>query len=263
MVKTIKVLSLGAGVQSSALCYMYEKGDMKYPPDFAVFADTQAEPRGVYSFFRKLRREITKFPIYTATAGDLKKVPGKIPFFLKGENGEVGMNGRQCTKDYKINAVNKMIRNVTGHLPRERWKIHVEIVMGISFDERSRCRESVEAWRTFKYPLVDDAITRDECLDYCQEMGIFPPRSACIMCPYRKKHEWARMKRESPKDFKKACEYDDLLRSENNFSHRLIRPQYISRELIPLRELDFSTPDSPQVEMKFGMENECEGMCGV
>jgi len=43
------VLSLGAGVQSSALALMLENKDINYPmPDFAVFADTQSEPQEVY-----------------------------------------------------------------------------------------------------------------------------------------------------------------------------------------------------------------------
>ena len=40
----LKVLSLGAGVQSSTLAFMYDLGEIGPMPDFAVFADTMAEP---------------------------------------------------------------------------------------------------------------------------------------------------------------------------------------------------------------------------
>ena len=75
-----KVLSLGAGVQSSALALAFERGEtgFKNPPHFAVFADTQAEPKEVYDFLKKLQQTITKFPIFVATAGDLGAAPHKI-----------------------------------------------------------------------------------------------------------------------------------------------------------------------------------------
>ena len=44
-----KVLSLGAGVQSSTLAFMYEYGEIGPMPDFAVFADTMAEPCLLYT----------------------------------------------------------------------------------------------------------------------------------------------------------------------------------------------------------------------
>ena len=41
----INVLSLGAGVQSSAMALMAAKGEITPMPDCAIFADTQAEPQ--------------------------------------------------------------------------------------------------------------------------------------------------------------------------------------------------------------------------
>lgn len=43
----MRILSLGAGVQSSTIALMAERGETD-PIDAAVFADTQAEPAGVY-----------------------------------------------------------------------------------------------------------------------------------------------------------------------------------------------------------------------
>lgn len=44
------VISLGAGVQSSTMALMAGKGELTPMPDFAVFADTQAEPADVYKW---------------------------------------------------------------------------------------------------------------------------------------------------------------------------------------------------------------------
>ena len=42
------ILSLGAGVQSSALALMFAKGELTPMPAGAIFADTGAEPKYVY-----------------------------------------------------------------------------------------------------------------------------------------------------------------------------------------------------------------------
>ena len=43
----MRILSLGAGVQSSTLALMIERGDLPMV-DAAIFADTKGEPKEVY-----------------------------------------------------------------------------------------------------------------------------------------------------------------------------------------------------------------------
>ncbi len=261
--KTVRVLSLGAGVQSSALCYMYERRILDNPPDFAVFADTQREPMEVYKFFKKLKGDIKSFPIHVASRGDLGDHPNKIPFFLKHPNGKRGMGWRQCTADFKIKVVTKEVRRILGYRPRQRWRHHVEMIMGISLDERQREKISQDKWRTNIYPLIDMGRSRGDCLDFLKEIGVSAPRSACYFCPYRSKREWAEMKRDAPEDFEKACKYDESIRESSvRMGDSANLPQFISHEMIPLRDVDLSQEDK-QSELDFGMNNECEGMCGV
>ena len=59
----LNVLSLGAGVQSSTLAFMYEYGEIGPMPDFAVFADTMAEPKEVYDWFDWMKSKIKNYPI--------------------------------------------------------------------------------------------------------------------------------------------------------------------------------------------------------
>ena len=67
------VLSLGAGVQSSCLALMAKHGEVEPMPDFAVFADTQAEPQEVYDWLDWLENELP-FPVYRVTKGSLTAV---------------------------------------------------------------------------------------------------------------------------------------------------------------------------------------------
>ena len=64
------ILSLGAGVQSSCLALMCSQGEVTPMPNFAIFADTQDEPRSVYEWLSELKK-LCNFPIYTVTAGSL------------------------------------------------------------------------------------------------------------------------------------------------------------------------------------------------
>ena len=56
-------LSLGAGVQSSALALMLALGEITPQVDGAIFADTQAEPLEVYQWLDYLET-VLPFPVY-------------------------------------------------------------------------------------------------------------------------------------------------------------------------------------------------------
>ena len=60
--KKIRILSLGAGVQSSTLALMIQKGEVPMV-DCGIFADTGAEPKSVYDWINFLRKQCS-FPIY-------------------------------------------------------------------------------------------------------------------------------------------------------------------------------------------------------
>ena len=54
---TLRILSLGAGVQSTVLALMAAKGEIGPMPDCAIFADTMYEPIGVYEHLNWLEME--------------------------------------------------------------------------------------------------------------------------------------------------------------------------------------------------------------
>lgn len=56
MTEPIHILSLGAGVQSSAMALMAAVGEVTPMPAFAVFADTGDEPDDVYTWLERLRQ---------------------------------------------------------------------------------------------------------------------------------------------------------------------------------------------------------------
>lgn len=68
----LRVLSLGAGVQSTTLALLAAHREIE-PPDAAIFADTQWEPAHVYEHLSWLRSpNVLPFPVHIVTAGDIR-----------------------------------------------------------------------------------------------------------------------------------------------------------------------------------------------
>jgi hypothetical protein len=121
----IRILSLGAGVQSSTIALMSAAGELP-ALDGAIFADTQGEPEEVYRWLDWLEAQLP-FPVYRVTAGDLRAhslvlrrsqksgrvyMKGIIPAFVKNPDGSKGLLGRRCTRDYKIAPIERKLRQL-------------------------------------------------------------------------------------------------------------------------------------------------------
>ena len=125
----LRVLSLGAGVQSTTLALMIEKGEIPMV-DCAIFADTMSEPKKVYEHLDWLEKQLS-YPIYRVTKGNLREDTIKAvnnnvrvamsPFFTRNKKtGKKGMMMRQCTQDYKIQPLIKKVRELLGVGFRQR-----------------------------------------------------------------------------------------------------------------------------------------------
>lgn len=263
-----KVLSLGAGVQSSALLLAYENGVLKDKPDFAVFADTKAEPRYVYDWLEKLKG-LTSIPIAVVSAGNMVQDMlqtdrrfASIPFFIKNLDGSQGMGRRQCTSEYKVKVVQKETRERLGYKKGAHCKHQVEMVLGISLDEVQRMRDNPTPWMDNSYPLIDILEwDRQDCINYINSLEIgSPPKSACYICPYRNNDSWKKLKRDEPDSFNLAVEFEKNMQAKDRSKPGEYRgTPFLHRSCLPLDEIDFDSfePNPPL----FG--NDCEGMCGV
>ena len=108
-------LSLGAGVQSSAMALMAKHEEITPMPDAAIFSDTGCEPAEVYDYLEYLEDELP-FPIHKVSFKDglLEDVRRgmandtyvTVPFFTENlTTGKTGQLRRQCTNDYKIQPI--------------------------------------------------------------------------------------------------------------------------------------------------------------
>jgi hypothetical protein len=267
--KILTVLSLGAGVQSSAMAVMSARGDLP-PVDCAIFADTGYEPKGIYTYLNYLK-SILPYPIYVVSKGNIKEDTLKAatgnkfvvaPFFTKNNlTGKKGMTMRQCTNDYKIQPIRKKIRQLCNigykkHFPKDKY---VEQWIGISTDEIQRMKPARDKYILNKHPLIDSNLSRNDCLIYMKKQNIkLPVKSACICCPYRDDYGWANMKKNNPEEFKDAVEFDKKIRRINKDENVEI---FTHKSLKPLDQVDFKNKKRDEQLDLFN--NECEGMCGV
>ncbi len=267
-------LSLGAGVQSSALALMAERG-LVQRPDVAIFADTHWEPPAVYDWLDWLEGQLS-FPVLRVSAGNLREevismAEGRsnflrIPAFTLNEDGSKGILRRQCTREYKIAPVQRAARSILGAEPRQRLAKgkRATVLIGISRDEISRAKPSTEKWVTKTFPLIDLSLTRQECIRWMEENGFpEPPRSACIGCPFHTDREWAHLKHNEPELFADAVEVDRLIRDSTGVG--VERPAFLHEDLVPLDEVRLTSDALAGQDGVFNnrWNNECEGMCGV
>jgi len=264
----LRILSLGAGVQSSTLALMIEHREIPMV-DCAIFADTQSEPKLVYSHLDWLEKQLS-YPIYRVTTGNLKedvinsvKNNSRVstpPFFTRNkETGKKGILLRQCTTDYKIKPINKKVRELLGYKKGERVKkeTKVEMLMGISKDEIIRTRINRLSYIQNIYPLIDKDMRRHNCLQWMKQKSYpKPPRSACTFCPYHNNEEWKNIKKDK-EEWNEVVALDRLIRKRTkNIKDEL----FLHKSGVPLDEADLD-PNKDQQDL---FNDICdEGMCGV
>lgn len=275
--KIIRVLSLGAGVQSSTVALMAEHGEIE-KPDCAIFADTQSEPKNVMDWLDFLETKLS-YPIYRVTKGSLYKdslilrtsaktgqkcIATKIPAYVKNPDGSRGIFGRKCTADYKVAIIEKKVKELLG-IKRfsKKNRLMCEQIIGISADEPDREKPSIRSEIKNVYPLLDLRMTRQDCLDWMKSKGYpEPPKSSCTFCPFHSDEMWIELREsedwpaivEFEREFQRLVVSDDVTRGI----------PFLHPSLIPIDQVVFKVKDKKHKLHQLNMfRDDCTGMCGV
>jgi hypothetical protein len=257
-------LSLGGGVQSTALYRMAEIGFIP-PIDVAHFVNHKADPQSTLDNVAQLQREC-RTPVQILDGGDLqgeimkrvrreKNVSGGPPFFTAGQ----GMLPRQCTRDHKLVPLERAHRRMIGLAKGQRApkEILLECLIGFSYDEVMRMKPARLPFVRNVYPLIEMKMTRWHCIEWLKDHGFpVPQRSACIFCPYRSDREWLALKEQEPTEFAKAVAVDNSIRSGYVNSSREL---FVHDSRKPLDSIDLESQRN-QVD---AFTNDCEGGCGT
>lgn len=275
-VKPLRVLSLGAGVQSSTLALMAKHGEIDMP-DCAIFADTQAEPKAVYGYLDWLEKQLP-FPVHRVSHGNLytdslrvrtsksgrKYLSNKIPAFLLSQDGKIGLLGRKCTADYKVMVIERKVRDLLGvkRFP-SKGPVLVKQMIGISMDEAIRQKPSKRAVIKNIYPLLDLDMSRHDCLEWMKKHGYpEPPKSACMFCPFHSDAMWVEIKK-NPAEWAQVVLFERGLQAGAASDDVTKGKPFLHRDCVPIDEVDFKPKTNKRAFQRDLFGNECEGMCGV
>jgi hypothetical protein len=255
-----RFLSLGAGVQSSALLLLACEGRIDRF-DGAIFADTGWEPAEVYRHLDRLETIADRagIPIHRISAGhirddalDPKHRFASMPLFTLGPNGERGMARRQCTNEYKIRPIKKQVRRFLGYPHPSRvpdW-CHAEIAIGISVDEFHRAKDSDVGYMRNVFPLLDLGWRRSDCRAYLTAKGMpDTPKSSCLGCPFHGNAYWRRLRDTSPDEWADAVAFDRAIRHGHPRATAAGAPArgtfYLHHSRTPLDSADLGAADRP------------------
>lgn len=275
----VKVISLGLGVQSTALYLMSSLKELP-PAKVAIFSDTGKESTATYDYLDYLKKwqkqhrgidiaVVREKNLYDDLVNKSKsKRFASIPAFTLNADGKVGMLRRQCTGDYKIRPVDDYIRDQIYRLPKGARRPQTSVWIGITTDEAERMSIPKERWKVNHYPFLGLTVDsrgnveripwtvprdRNSVMEWYRLKGIpVPPKSSCVFCPYQSDHTWAMRKQHAPEDFQAAVRVDEAIR--NSTRQGVKNPVYLHRSCTPLSEVVFNTAHTSEW-------GECSGTC--
>lgn len=248
----IRVLSLGAGVQSTALLMLAAEGAIDQI-DAAIFSDTGWEPSAVYDHLDRLEAEVAQpagIPIHRVSSGNIRDDAldpahrfASMPLYVLNRNGEPGMVRRQCTSEYKLKPIKAKVRDLLGypHPTPVPKGVYAEQLIGISADESHRANVSDVRYAQNRWPLLELGWTRQRCIAYLEARGWgSTPKSACIGCPFHGNRAWRDLRDNHPDEWADAVAFDAAIRGgsarANAQGNELRGQMFLHRSRVPLDE---------------------------
>lgn len=262
---TLRVVSYGGGVQSTALLVLAAQGQIDFKtflfcnvgddsesPDTLRYVREVAVPYAVdhgleLHELRKVRRNGETDTLLDWSMRSERSI--YIP--LRIASGAPG--NRSCTGEFKIDVIGKWLKEhgATADDP-------AQVAIGISLDEfqRATTDNPRTPYEHKVYPLIERRMFRHDCEKVIRESGLpVPPKSACFFCPYHRTHYWQRMKQERPDLFEQCISIEQTLRDRSVALGR--DPLYLTRFGQPLDQAIGN-----QSAFAFESEDTCEsGYC--
>ena len=193
----LQILSMGGGVQSSAMLLLIMEGKLP-KPDVVVFSDTGSEMPYTYEHMKRVEACCDEIGIPFVTVG--AKVKGKEwklhEYYLDSGTMPVKVN-RSCTTNFKIRPIRRWARTIVGDrngvLLCQSW-------LGITTDEAHRAKHPAEPiWAGVSCPLIDNDISRRQCVSILKRHGWDDvKKSGCFCCPFHSRTSWSKLAKTNP-----------------------------------------------------------------
>lgn len=221
----VVVFTMGGGTNGTAM--MIDCIKQKIRIDYILFADTGGEHPRTYENIQRMSdyAESHGYPPITIVRsirarGDLKGT------FEGLENSctrlevlpAIAYGRKTCSIRWKIEPQDKFLRNEDKC--KAEWAAGRSVVKIIGYDAGESHRMKDYDTDKFEnvYPLVEDKIDRDGCVDIIVKEGMEEVgKSSCFFCPHMKKHEVYDLKINNPDLFKRGLEMESKWRNGDKF----------------------------------------------
>lgn len=211
----LEVLSLGGGVQSTAMLLLISQ--YKLPkPDLILHCDTGSEmsyTEDIIQYCQHLSYQLKiPFKIITSKLGKLHE-----HYFSNNTLPVVGI--RSCTFNFKILPQRRFLRQIVG---KGNGKTLVNIWLGITTDESDRTHPSELQWIQNKFPLINLKYSRNDCININKSFNLDVKKSGCFCCPYGGKKWFIHLYQNHPDLFKICVEMELSYQEKHGNKHGLV-----------------------------------------
>lgn len=227
-------IAFSGGVESSAMCILYGRGAT------AVFTDTGSEHAYMYERIEQMRRALD-----IIHEGQFELVTLKASVTAKGERVEsltdyiARMNffpsadKRFCTADFKVVPLDNYLKS----------QGECELLIGLNADETDReGNHGLLANVKYRYPLIEDGYTRQDCVSILEKYGLAPTfpaymrRGGCIFCPFKSKKEYRAMVHLAPDEIEIVAMLEEKAQDVRGKYYRIKQDMPAMREFIQIEK---------------------------
>ena len=149
------------------------------------------------------------------------------------------MGRRQCTHQYKLEPVNRKIRELLGAAPPDFARVpkgaRAEQWIGFSAEEIGRVNDRAPGYLDVKFPLIDLGMDRKACQRWLTRHGwTSVAKSACIGCPYNGNRMWRDLRDNRPAEWADAVAFDRAIRNGHDHGAAFVGEAFLHRSMMPL-----------------------------
>lgn len=252
-----RYISFSGGVESTTMCLLYGKGAK------AIWVDTGAEHKEMYE-----RIDFVEAKLKEYHKGDFELIRLSAEMKHKGEvykNLEEyiialkfmpSQQRRFCTYYFKIKPIDDFLS-----------KEECELLIGFNYDEQGRTGNlELKSNIKYRYPLIEDGLTRDDCEDILKINGLHPSfpvymlRGGCRMCFFKSEKEYKAMYHLNRDEFNEVMKFEEQIQDQRKKFYSIMGSTKSLRQLAAECESElFETKDLYEAYKKEGKS--CGAFC--
>lgn len=165
-----------------------------------------------------------------------------IPLWTIDNNGKLGKTpNKHCTIAYKVNQQLKELR-LRENIKQFRENKHlINFHIGFSVDEISRVKPNPMKYAKNIFPLIDNNLTKEDCINYVnRKLGFKPVSSVCNICFANDIERVHKIYKEDKKGWQEILEIDNLMEQHKckGLDSRLFLYNFQAKFDIRLKDLD-------------------------